>query len=85
MERRGFRLPFETMDLLWYAQEHNVPVPQVAQVMGLPDSEANAHGVANAVSELNARPEVRAAAHGGPAGAWQGTPGAFLPWPPAAR
>jgi NAD+ synthase len=30
-----FRLPFETMDLLWYAQEHGVPIPQVAQVMGL--------------------------------------------------
>ena len=30
-----FRLPFETMDLLWYAQEHGVEVAQVAQVMGL--------------------------------------------------
>jgi NAD+ synthase len=30
-----FRLPFETMDLLWYAQEHQVPVPEVAQAMGL--------------------------------------------------
>jgi NAD+ synthase len=30
-----FRLPFETMDLLWYAQEHQVPVSEVAQVMGL--------------------------------------------------
>jgi len=30
-----FRLPFETMDLLWYAQEHDVPLPEVAQVMGL--------------------------------------------------
>ena len=30
-----FRLPFETMDLLWYAQEHGVPIPQVAQVMNL--------------------------------------------------
>jgi NAD+ synthase len=30
-----FRLPFETMDLLWYAQEHNVPRPDVAQAMGL--------------------------------------------------
>ena len=30
-----FRLPFETMDLLWFAQEHNVPVAEVAQVMGL--------------------------------------------------
>lgn len=30
-----FRLPFETMDLLWYAQEHEVSVEQVAQAMGL--------------------------------------------------
>ncbi len=30
-----FRLPFETMDLLWYAQEHDVPIQQVAQVMNL--------------------------------------------------
>lgn len=30
-----FRLPFATMDLLWYAQEHSIPVPEVAAVMGL--------------------------------------------------
>jgi NAD+ synthase len=30
-----FRLPFETMDLLWFAQEHNVPIDEVARVMGL--------------------------------------------------
>ena len=30
-----FRLPFETMDLLWFAQEHNVPLVEVAQVMDL--------------------------------------------------
>lgn len=30
-----FRLPFDQMDLLWYAQEHNVPVAQVASVMNL--------------------------------------------------
>ncbi len=34
-----FRLPFETMDLLWYAQEHEVPVPEVAQVMGLTEEQ----------------------------------------------
>lgn len=28
-----FRLPFKTMDLLWYAQEHNIPVAEVAAVM----------------------------------------------------
>jgi NAD+ synthase len=32
-----FRLPFETMDLLWYAQENNYPVSEVAAVMGLTD------------------------------------------------
>jgi NAD+ synthase len=30
-----FRLPFETMDLLWYAQEQGVPISEVAKVMGL--------------------------------------------------
>ena len=30
-----FRLPFETMDLLWYAMEQDVPVDEVARVMGL--------------------------------------------------
>jgi NAD+ synthase len=34
-----FRLPFEVMDLLWYAQEHDVPVPEVAQVMGLTEEQ----------------------------------------------
>jgi NAD+ synthase len=34
-----FRLPFEVMDLLWYAQEHEVPVPEVAQVMGLSEEQ----------------------------------------------
>ncbi|HML20714.1 MAG TPA: NAD(+) synthase [Aggregatilinea sp.] len=30
-----FRLPFKTMDLLWYAQENNVPIAEVAEGMGL--------------------------------------------------
>ena len=30
-----FRLPFKVMDVLWYAQEHDIPIPEVAQVMGL--------------------------------------------------
>lgn len=30
-----FRIPFETMDLLWYAQENDVPVSKVAEVMDL--------------------------------------------------
>jgi NAD+ synthase len=34
-----FRLPFETMDLLWYALEKQVPTHEVAQVMGLTESQ----------------------------------------------
>lgn len=34
-----FRLPFQTMDLLWYAQENKVPVPEVAKVMGMTDTQ----------------------------------------------
>ncbi len=34
-----FRLPFETMDLLWYALENDVPVPEVAQAMGLTEAQ----------------------------------------------
>jgi len=34
-----FRLPFETMDLLWYAQENGVPVLQVADGMGLSEQQ----------------------------------------------
>ncbi len=30
-----FRLPFDLMDLLWYAQEHNIPPAEVARVMEL--------------------------------------------------
>jgi NAD+ synthase len=32
-----FRLPFALMDLLWYAQEHEIPAAEVAQVMELPE------------------------------------------------
>jgi NAD+ synthase len=34
-----FRMPFELMDLLWYAQEHEVPVAQVAQTMALSEEQ----------------------------------------------
>jgi len=34
-----FRLPFETMDLLWYAQENNVPIPRVAETMDLTEQQ----------------------------------------------
>jgi NAD+ synthase len=30
-----FRLPFEMMDLLWYAQEHQVSIEDTAQTLGL--------------------------------------------------
>jgi NAD+ synthase len=30
-----FRLPFAVMDVLWYAMEHNVSIPEVAREMGL--------------------------------------------------
>jgi NAD+ synthase len=36
-----FRLPFETMDLLWYAQEHDVPLAEVAAVMGLTEVQVS--------------------------------------------
>jgi NAD+ synthase len=34
-----FRMPFETMDLLWYAQENGVPIAEVADVMGLEEAQ----------------------------------------------
>lgn len=34
-----FRLPFELMDLLWYALEHNVPVAEVAREMDLTEEQ----------------------------------------------
>ena len=34
-----FRLPFDVMDLLWYALEHDVPVTETAQVMGLTEDQ----------------------------------------------
>jgi NAD+ synthase len=34
-----FRLPFETMDLLWYALENNVPISEVAQDMELTEQQ----------------------------------------------
>lgn len=34
-----YRLPFETLDLLWYAKEHQVAVPEVAGVMALTEAQ----------------------------------------------
>jgi NAD+ synthase len=34
-----FRLPFDLMDLLWYAQEQEVPLPEVARAMRLSEEQ----------------------------------------------
>lgn len=34
-----FRMPFEVMDLLWYALENDVPVDQIVQVMNLTEEQ----------------------------------------------
>jgi NAD+ synthase len=34
-----FRLPFETMDLLWYARDHDVPAAEAARVMELSEEQ----------------------------------------------
>jgi NAD+ synthase len=34
-----FRLPFAIVDLLWFAQEHSVPLSEVAAVMGLQEAQ----------------------------------------------
>jgi len=34
-----FRLPFETLDLLWFALDHGVPIVETATVMGLTEAE----------------------------------------------
>jgi len=34
-----FRLPFETLDLLWFALDHGVPTAETAAVMGLTEME----------------------------------------------
>ncbi len=34
-----FRLPFDVMDMVWYAQEHGVPASEVAQVMNLTEQQ----------------------------------------------
>ena len=34
-----FRMPFATMDLLWYALEHEVPVTETAQAMDLSEAQ----------------------------------------------
>jgi NAD+ synthase len=34
-----FRLPFETLDLLWFARDHDVPIAECAAVMRLSEAE----------------------------------------------
>jgi NAD+ synthase len=34
-----FRLPFDILDLLWYAQEHAVPLEEVSAVLGLSEEQ----------------------------------------------
>jgi NAD+ synthase len=34
-----FRLPFETMDLLWFAHEQGVPIEEVAKATGFTDAQ----------------------------------------------
>jgi len=34
-----FRLPFDLMDLLWYAQEHSVPIADVVRTMSLSEEQ----------------------------------------------
>jgi len=34
-----FRLPFDVMDLLWFAQQHEIPEADVARVMGLTEAQ----------------------------------------------
>jgi len=36
-----FRLPFQIMDMLWYAKEHGVPAADAAEVMGLSENQVS--------------------------------------------
>jgi len=45
-----FLLPFDVMDLLWYAQEHDVPVEETAAVMDLTEEQ-----VARAFADLTGK------------------------------
>ena len=50
-----FRLPFDVMDLLWYAQKHEVPKADVARVMGLTEAQVQRayHDFANKARTTN--------------------------------
>jgi len=55
-----FRLPFDTLDLLWYAQEHVVPVSAVSAVLGLSEEQIQ-HGYADLNSKQRATHYLRMA------------------------
>ena len=48
-----FGLDFYTMDMLWYAMEHNVPVTEAAKVLGIPTDHAE-RGYANIERKIRA-------------------------------
>jgi NAD+ synthase len=55
-----FRLPFNTLDLLWYAQEHAVPVSDVSAVLDLSEEQIQ-HGYADLNSKQRATHYLRMA------------------------
>lgn len=48
-----FGLDFYTMDMLWYAMEHNVPATEAAKVLGIPTEHAE-RGYANIERKIRA-------------------------------
>lgn len=55
-----FRLPFEILDVLWYAMEKNVPVREVASVMNLTEEQVR-HAQADIARKLRAAEYLRRA------------------------
>lgn len=54
-----FGLDFKTMDMLWYAMEHDVPADEAAEVMGLRVEQVE-HGYANIERKIIATEYLRA-------------------------
>ncbi len=61
-----FRLPFSVMDLLWYGMDHQVPVEEVARVMGL-----NAAQVARAFADFRRKARTTAVSSSHAARPWE--------------
>ncbi len=59
-----FRLPHETLDLLWYAKQHDVPIPEVARVMELGEDQ-----VERVFKDLARKEQVARRLHAPPLGA----------------